>query len=532
VCGLEWREGDVSARVLFIGLDAAEPTLLRAGMACGQLPTLCRLAAVGASGSLTNSMRTLPGAVWPEIVSGVGAGRLPRYFHPRQLFTGDAAPRPIKAADVDGDPSFYKLASDAGCRVAVVDLPHMAPVQRINGVQITEYGIHDRHFGKASYPPGLVQDLERQHGRHPVGSCDHYGSNRRALLTLLNDLLTGIDRKTALLIDLVRREAWDLFACSFTESHCAGHWFWHLADPGHWAHDRTAPIELRQALDTVYRRLDSVVGQLVEAADAATTIIVASHGMGPYSAGYQLVPEFLARLGLGSDGGRGRGWMRRAQIAVKHLIPRRYWDYLTTHVVERPRVRALLRPLQQRSAAMFFPLESPLTKAAYLPNNTISAIRLNVRGREPYGCVEPGTAADALLEEIRRELHALRDPRTGQLVVDYVWTAAEAFGSEHHPDVPDAIVAFRSDLGLIEACESPRVGLIRVPIGSRWARRMGDHSINSYGWWVAPDVVAGSSLNGAGLLGVAPTVLASLGCDRPSVLDGRPWETQLDAVAT
>jgi predicted AlkP superfamily phosphohydrolase/phosphomutase len=340
------------------------------------------------------------------------------------------------------------------------------------------------------------------------------------MLTLLNDLLIGIDRKTALLIDLVRRETWDLFACSFTESHCAGHWFWHLADPGHWAHDRFAPIQLRHALDTVYRRLDSVVGQLVEAAGSTTTIIVASHGMGPFFAGYQLVPEFLARLGLGSDGGRGCRRMRRLQIAVKHLIARRYWDYLTTHVVERPRVRALLRPLQQRSAAMFFPLESPSTKAAYLPNNTITAIRLNVRGRESYGCVDPRTAASALLEEIRRELYALRDPRTGQLVVDYVRTAAETFGSEHHPDVPDAIVAFRSDLGLIEACESPRVGLIRVPIGSRWARRMGDHSVNSYGWWVAPDVVAGSSLNGAGLLGVAPTVLASLGCDRPSPTAG------------
>ena len=39
----------MSARVLFIGLDDAESTLLRAGMASGHLPTLCRLAAVGAS---------------------------------------------------------------------------------------------------------------------------------------------------------------------------------------------------------------------------------------------------------------------------------------------------------------------------------------------------------------------------------------------------------------------------------------------------------------------------------------------------
>ena len=39
-------------------------------------------------------------------------------------------------------------------------------------------------------------------------------------------------------------------------------------------------------------------------------------------------------------------------------------------------------------------------------NNRCAAIRLNVRGREPYGCVEPGAEADALVEELRGELLA------------------------------------------------------------------------------------------------------------------------------
>lgn len=67
----------MSARVLFIGLDAAEPGLLRAGIAAGRLPNLRALTSAGMSGSLGNCMLTLPGAVWPEIVSGVSCGTLP-----------------------------------------------------------------------------------------------------------------------------------------------------------------------------------------------------------------------------------------------------------------------------------------------------------------------------------------------------------------------------------------------------------------------------------------------------------------------
>ena len=58
----------------------------------------------------------------------------------------------------------------------------------------------------------------------------------------------------------------------------------------------------------------------------------------------------------------------------------------------------------------------------------------------------------------------LTQPASGQPIVSAVVTAAEAFGPDHHPDVPDLIVRFRQDLGLIESCESPAVGYVRVYI--------------------------------------------------------------------
>lgn len=60
----------MSAQVLVIGLDAAEATLVERWAAEGILPTFARLIREGAVSSLHNSLETLPGAIWPELMTG------------------------------------------------------------------------------------------------------------------------------------------------------------------------------------------------------------------------------------------------------------------------------------------------------------------------------------------------------------------------------------------------------------------------------------------------------------------------------
>jgi len=395
--------------------------------------------------------------------------------------------------------------------------------RHVNGLQVVEYGLHDSHFGAASHPASLLGELRNTHGAYPVGSCDHYGGSLTTQRRLLADLVQGLERKTRLLLDLLAREQWDLFACAFSEAHCAGHWFWHYSDPAHWAYEPDAPSDLRDAVATVYTQLDTAVGRLVEAAGASTTIVLASHGMAPYVAGYQLLPEVLARLGYSSGQAGGSSWMRDAQNRLKHWVPRRYWERLGRFIVENPVARSVLAPLQRAEGALFFPLESAATRAVYVPNNTIGAIRLNLRGREPLGQVEPGREAEALMADLAKALRELRQPSSGQPIVEAVVRACDVFGPSHHLDVPDLIVRFRQDLGLLEDCESRGVGLVRVPVGSRWGRRSGDHSPRSAAW-IAGDSVAGGALRTpASLLDIAPTVLAALGCECPATLDGTSW---------
>jgi predicted AlkP superfamily phosphohydrolase/phosphomutase len=485
----------VPARVLFIGLDAAEATLLEAWAAEGYLPTFERLMRAAPGIKLDNSLETLPGAIWPEITTGRACHRDALYFHPRQLHTGEVAARAVLAEEIDPR-TFYTVASDADRRVAVVDLPQVPPVSELNGVQITEWGLHDRNYAIASYPGGLLDELRVVHGDHPIGSCDEHGGTAEGYARLLRGLLDGVPRKTDLLLDVLGSEQWDLFACAFGESHCVGHQFWGRRDSA-----------LGDPLREVYRRIDAGIGALIDAAGPdAAVLVLASHGMGDYLGGPQLLPEVLVRLGMGSGSGLAVDLRTRlpagARTVLRRLVP--------------ARVR---RPLQARAASLPQPLASSATRAITLDNNRCGAIRLNLEGREPFGCVAPGDEAAELLDELRHELLRLEDPESGEPIVASVVTAAEAFGADFHPDVPDLMVVFRTDLGPLESCRSSRVGTIDVPLYKPELPRVGDHTTESRLWTLGAPIPPTATGN---VLDVAPTILSLLDVPLPEWLDGRP----------
>jgi predicted AlkP superfamily phosphohydrolase/phosphomutase len=63
-------------------------------------------------------------------------------------------------------------------------------------------------------------------------------------------LIAGVEKKTSLLRHCLERERWDFFFGVFSESHCAGHQFWHFMDPRHPQHDPKASEALRSAIGT------------------------------------------------------------------------------------------------------------------------------------------------------------------------------------------------------------------------------------------------------------------------------------------
>ena len=509
------------ARVLFIGLDAAEATLLKRWASRGKLPIIAALEATGRTYRLENSMKTLPGAIWPEIVSGRSCGKVPLYYHPRQLHTGETEIRPILREEVEPKDYFWTRASAAGRRVAVIDMPQTVASPELNGIQLFEWGLHDRNFQISSDPPSLLASLKSRYGDHPVTKCDLHGRKDAEYASLLDGLLKGAEMKSEILVELLQGEDWDLFACTFGESHCAGHQFWHFLDPEHPWHSPRAPQALQCAIQATYQAIDKGIGRLVAAAGPdAAVLVLASHGMGPYIGGPRLLSEVLVRLGMG-PGSKANSRVSRIFRGARRRLsrsPEALWPFL-----KRLGNLGPVKDIQAAAGVSRNPLASPLTKAVALPNNRCGAIRLNLKGREPFGRVEPGDEAERLLERISKELLALRDTKTNEPIVTRTVTAQEAFGLHHHPDVPDLMVVFRTDLGRLESCRSPSVGNIHVDLFNPSIPRSGDHSVESRLWARGPGMGAGPhETSTANVLDIAPTVLRLLDVPLPEALDGRP----------
>jgi predicted AlkP superfamily phosphohydrolase/phosphomutase len=502
------------ARTLFVGLDAADPSLLQRWSEDGRLPAVRSVTRDAAMFRLSNSLGTIGGGVWQELNTGRSCGRAGLYFPARQLHTGETAMRQVGLDEVDPS-AYWTIASEAGKRVAVVDLPHSVAPPELNGVFVCEWGSHDRLWGSMSLPATLLDELRDRHGDYPVwtrpwprvttAGCDAHDGSLEQYEQLLGDLLSGIDQKRDLLLDVLGREEWDLFACAFSEGQCCGHQLWHMRDgaapPGH--------ERLGMASELVLERLDAALGALVDAAGPDVQVfVVASHGFAEPTGGRQLIPEVLGRLGYGS----GSGASSRARSKVPPFVRR---------FARRVLPSGATAALQERVGTLPNPLDSPSTRAVELDGDRCSWIRLNLEGREPHGAVKPGAEADGVLEEIRTELLLLEQPESGERIVATVRTAAETFGESFHPDVPDLIVDFRTDLGVIDSCRSDRVGLVRAPVRAA-ARRTGVHPpVPSVLWVSAQDLPSPAPSEDGLAVDLAPTILSRLGVQRPELLDGQ-----------
>ncbi|MEM7224048.1 MAG: alkaline phosphatase family protein [Pseudomonadota bacterium] len=506
------------AKILVLGLDAAEATLIERWAAEGTLTTFAALAKRAAVFRLDTPLETLPEGIWHELHTGLSAGKIGRYYVTNQIHNGEAKPRPVTAAEIDPEEFFWTQAGRAGHRIAALDMVHTVPAENLNGLQLFEWGLHDRHFSTMSEPPELLAEITQRHGAHPIGSCDDHGATPEGYQSLLDGLTRSVEAKRDIYCDLLGRESWDLFAATFAESHCVGHQFWHFLDPGHPRHDPAAPAEFADAVKQIYARLDQALGAVIEAAGEETVVlVVASHGMGLYVGGYQLLPEVLLRLGLGPAGAQAERGHKTKARALYHALRGRY-GFITGG--KRPFSKSSLgRRVRAYFGTPISALDSPDTKATAALNNRVGAIRLNLKGREPNGQVAPGNEAGDLIGELRQELMSLEHPELGEPIVDRVLTAQEAFGADRHPDVPDLMVVFRTDLGQLEACRSDRVGLIRRPLFSPHKPRTGDHTTESRLWIAGPGVPAQSGR--ARAVDLSPTVLRLLGVTPPEGIDGR-----------
>jgi len=510
---------DSKGKVWVIGLDGATFELIRPWAQAGELPTFARLMRDGAHGVLRSPIPQSPPA-WASFMTGCNPGKHGIYDW--------VQPRPgsyevdLTCGAMCRCPTLWHILSERGRTVGVVNVPMTYPPEEVNGFLISGF---DTPYGSTefTYPRDLYEELQ---------NCfRHY-----TILPIIVDIplrqtvqnfYETIEQREQVMYFLLERYSPEFFMLVFNATDSLQHLCLQSYDDNG---RNTAQLEV---LRSIYKRLDAVLAELLERLPEDTTLLVVSdHGAGPLRR-YVNLDRWLAQ----------QGWLRYAAdnpaLAVQRWRARLVGGAVALLKAAVPEVvKARLRKRMGNLRTHLERAAPPLLDWAHTQAYTCSSqgIYINLKGRQPQGTVEPGREYEELRERITAALLELRDPDDGQPIVARVYKKEEIFSGPYLEAAPDLYIHWREDAYLAwsntaseQLFQTPRaLGMDDIVPDENSGTRVGCHRQEGILLIYGDKARPGSTVEGAQIVDVAPTVLALMGEPVPAEMDGRVLTEALD----
>lgn len=165
------------------------------------------------------------------------------------------------------------------------------------------------------------------------------------------------------------------------------------------------------------------------------------------------------------------------------------------------------------------------TVAFNIPALYTGHIRVNLRGREPQGIVQPGQAYREVLDRVEADLRELEDPLTGSGAVRAVHRSAAVFGDAVPSQLPDLFVEWEPTPVFRAQVVHPRGVLRQEPPAYC---RDSYHSLSGLAILGGPGIRATREPIAVDLLDLAPTFLSLLDTSVPREMTGTASTAILD----
>ena len=501
--------------ILMIALDALEVTLMEQLCQQGKLPTLQSLREQGCFGTLESSAQLFSGGVWNTFYTskevpwhGVYHNKCWRHERMRCEVVTDKwlCEKP-----------FWRSLDKDGFRIALVDVPNNIEVPKpINGVHLSAWASHESTV-KGAWPASLRKQLKKRFGPPIMNHEVYRPQDWKLLLGTRKLLLDSTDQIVNIGKFILDQGPWNLFFIGLGASHRGGHLLWDLSQIDE---DEPSP-EIRDilsnALVDIYQACDQGVARLIEKAPPESRILVfAVHGMGQDPGWSGHIPEILSaiqRANRNADLKTGLLYRLRQKLpwrVVEQLSERLPQDVLNWAVT------VWSAHMFDWSTIRYFPLL--MDDAGFL--------RINLRGREPQGIVEPGEEYDTICKELSEAFLSFRDIATNEPIVAGVYRSDELAppGAPYRDRLPDLTIQW-GDLSAIHSSgiRSDKYGEIRWNTdGKLRSGRSGSHK--RQGWFISTGdgIRAGSCANHHRTIDLVPTIFEWLSAERPEDFQGSP----------
>lgn len=501
--------------LVILGFDAGDPYLLQAWAHAGYLPTLASIMRRGVWTRTKGPELELEHGVWHSIFSGLSRGQHGCYYL-RQLKPRSYDLEIVYGRDVNAPP-FWAQWRDGHKRVVAVDIHDVPPVAGVSGLQLSNWAIHRGWVSRAaaeqpcSEPAGLLEEVTRKFGP-PIPIIEEPGADPDQNRRILRDLLRRIEKKGALCRYLVERQPADAVVICFGESHTAGHQFWRYREEA--SPHNSINGEFSHAIREVYQAIDREMGLLLaQLPSNANVFVISSVGLADHYPTGDLLTAFFRKLGYESPAKSNQVSFAPMALA-RRIVPESWRAALSRRLARETRERLLAQQFRGST-------DWQKTTAVALPSYYTGFVRINLRGREPQGIVEPGPQYQALLQRIEMDLSQLVDPKTNEPAIDHVVRAGELYSCNPPTVLPDLIVHWKSCRHFVDRVVHPRVVLTQQ---KPEFFRDTDHIKHGFVAAAGPAISSSGEIPEVEVLDLAPTLLSLLNETAPPEMTGKVAE--------
>jgi len=507
-------------KVICIGLDGATFDLIHPWAGAGQLPHLERIMDDGVWGELASVMPPISAPAWTSFMTGKNPGKHGIFGFTKQM-RGSYEARFVNRKLIKAE-TLWKGLGDRGKKVIVVNVPITYPPEEVNGCLVSGMDAPSTKSMYA-YPPELRDEIDRvTRGQYRIHlHLGGYLINEKRKREAIDEILSAIDARTRVAQYLLEKYPWDFFMIKFDNPDQVQHYFWHdMNQEG---------SMVQNAILRVYQHLDSTLGRLMTYMDENTALLIVSdHGAGPLNGKRIYINEWLRRKGLFFTTDHSDGKKRRFASGgrVKKLfsdaLEKVYFDAgkIISYRV-RNRLGMSFSVMKAKLHAFASSLNTDWTKTKAYFGGNLSAIYVNLQGREPHGIVKPGEEYEQVREDIIRGLESLVDPDDGDPVFDRVFRKEEVYHGPELEEAPDILFFPRNFSDYTVGKKVLKDD--KKPVIARYPSPKGvtaNHRPNGIFLAKGKSIKKGGQIKGASIIDVFPTIYHMFGLEIPGDIDG------------